>query len=126
MRDLDWKDFEDSVQYVAAKNNGVNLILTRDAKGFEQGNIPVISPHGFIKKNTRMPSGFPQDRRRLSKISSVSGLLKKQYGNKDKKILDKIKRNNPYFEDFITEAYIHSNAIEGNTLSYAENLFNHI
>ena len=48
--DLDWKDFEDSVQYAAAKNNGVDLILTRDAKGFEQSNIPVISPHGFIEK----------------------------------------------------------------------------
>ena len=48
--DLDWKDFENSVQYAAAKNNGVDLILTRDAKGFEQSNIPVISPHGFIEK----------------------------------------------------------------------------
>lgn len=41
-------------------------------------------------------------------------------GIKDKNILDKIKRNNPYFKDFITRSVYHSNAIEGNTLSYAE------
>ncbi len=31
-----------------------------------------------------------------------------------------IKSNRPYFEDFITRSTYHSNAIEGNTLSYAE------
>lgn len=41
-------------------------------------------------------------------------------GIRDKGIYDKIKRNNPYFEDFITRSVYHSNAIEGNTLSYAE------
>ena len=37
-----------------------------------------------------------------------------------KSIYDSIKRNNPYFEDFVTRSVHHSNAIEGNTLSYAE------
>ena len=41
-------------------------------------------------------------------------------GMKDKTIYDKIRRNNPYFEDFITRNIYHSNAIEGNTISYAE------
>lgn len=41
-------------------------------------------------------------------------------GIKDKNIFDKIRRNNPYFEDFITRSIYHSNAIEGNTISYAE------
>lgn len=41
-------------------------------------------------------------------------------GIKDKNIYDKIRRNNPYFEDFITRSIYHSNAIEGNTISYAE------
>ncbi len=41
-------------------------------------------------------------------------------GIRDKGKYDKIKRNNPYFEDFITRSVYHSNAIEGNTLSYAE------
>ena len=39
---------------------------------------------------------------------------------KSKNICDKIRRNNPYFEDFITRSIYHSNAIEGNTLSFAE------
>lgn len=41
-------------------------------------------------------------------------------GIKDKNIFDKIRRNNPYFEDFITRSIYNSNAIEGNTISYAE------
>ncbi|MEG2814201.1 MAG: Fic family protein [Oscillospiraceae bacterium] len=36
------------------------------------------------------------------------------------KITDFIKSNEHYFEDFITRSTYHSNAIEGNTLSYAE------
>jgi len=36
------------------------------------------------------------------------------------KIMDFIKSNNAYFEDYITRNTYHSNAIEGNTLSYAE------
>lgn len=39
---------------------------------------------------------------------------------KSKTLFDKIRRNNPYFEDFITRSIYHSNAIEGNTLSFAE------
>jgi Fic family protein len=36
------------------------------------------------------------------------------------KIIDFIKSNNKYFEDYITRSTYHSNAIEGSTLSYAE------
>lgn len=36
------------------------------------------------------------------------------------RIVDFIKSNNDYFEDFITRSTYHSNGIEGNTLSYAE------
>ena len=39
---------------------------------------------------------------------------------KGKTIINKIKRNNPYFEDLITRSVYHSNKIEGSTLSYAE------
>ncbi len=35
-------------------------------------------------------------------------------------IIEFIKSNNDYFEDFITRSTYHSNSIEGNTLSYAE------
>lgn len=41
-------------------------------------------------------------------------------GIKDKNIFDKIRRNNPYFEDFVTRSIYNSNAIEGSTISYAE------
>ena len=39
---------------------------------------------------------------------------------KSKTILQKIKRNKPYFEDLITRSVYHSNRIEGNTLSLPE------
>ena len=39
---------------------------------------------------------------------------------KSKSLYDKIKRNRPYFESFITRSIYHSNAIEGNTMSYAD------
>lgn len=39
---------------------------------------------------------------------------------KSKDIFDKISRNDPYFEDFITRSIYNSNAIEGSTLSYVE------
>lgn len=39
---------------------------------------------------------------------------------KNKSIIDVIKRNDPYFEEYITRSVYHSNAIEGNTLSYYE------
>ena len=35
-------------------------------------------------------------------------------------IIDFIKSNSSYFQDFISRSTYHSNAIEGNTLSYAE------
>lgn len=41
-------------------------------------------------------------------------------GIKNKTLIDMIKRNDNYFEDYITRSVYHSNAIEGNTLSYYE------
>lgn len=41
-------------------------------------------------------------------------------GIKNKTLIDMIKRNNCYFEDYITRSVYHSNAIEGNALSYYE------
>lgn len=41
-------------------------------------------------------------------------------GIKNKNLINVIKRNDNYFEDFITRSVYHSNAIEGNTLSYYE------
>lgn len=41
-------------------------------------------------------------------------------GIKNKRVKNKIRRNNNYFNDLITRSVHHSNAIEGNTLSYFE------
>lgn len=41
-------------------------------------------------------------------------------GIKNKSLIDSIRRCDPYFEDMITRSVYHSNAIEGNTLSYYE------
>lgn len=41
-------------------------------------------------------------------------------GIKNKTLIDMIRRNNEYFEDYITRSVYNSNAIEGSTLSYYE------
>lgn len=41
-------------------------------------------------------------------------------GIKNKSLIAAIRRNDNYFEDYITRSVYHSNAIEGNTLSYYE------
>lgn len=41
-------------------------------------------------------------------------------GIKNKSLIDTIRRNDNYFEDYITRSVYHSNAIEGSTLSYYE------
>lgn len=42
-------DFEDSVLYTSAYMSGVDVIITRDEKGFNKSNIPVYTPKEFIK-----------------------------------------------------------------------------
>lgn len=41
---LDFEDFEDAVQYACAVLYGVNAIVTRDASGFVNAEIPVVLP----------------------------------------------------------------------------------
>ena len=45
---LRWKDFEDAVQYVTAKENNVDYIITRNETDFKNSDIPCISPTDFI------------------------------------------------------------------------------
>ena len=45
-----WKDFEDAVQYSVAETNGVDYIISRDVKGFEEDTIPCYSPKEFLIK----------------------------------------------------------------------------
>lgn len=46
---IDGIDFEDTLQYVAAKETGCNYIITRDKKGFIISDIPVYTPTDFLK-----------------------------------------------------------------------------
>ena len=41
-------DYEDSVIYAAAKYAGVDMIVTRDKKGFKQSEVNVVSPQEFL------------------------------------------------------------------------------
>lgn len=41
---LNWKDFEDAVQYSAAVSNNIDAIITRNMKGFSQGEVKICTP----------------------------------------------------------------------------------
>ena len=47
--EIDGPDFEDTLQYVAAKEKKCDYIITRDKKGFSNSDIPVYSPKEFLK-----------------------------------------------------------------------------
>ncbi|MDR2476208.1 MAG: PIN domain-containing protein [Treponema sp.] len=44
---LRWKDFEDAVQFAAARESGAAVIITRNMTGYETSAIPCISPAAF-------------------------------------------------------------------------------
>lgn len=44
----DYADFEDTVQYFAAKREQVDYILTRDTNGFKMSEIPVMNITEFL------------------------------------------------------------------------------
>ena len=48
--DLNWDDFEDSVQYVAGKGISADYIVTRNPKDFADSQIEVILPEKFLDK----------------------------------------------------------------------------
>jgi len=48
--DLQWDDFEDSVQYVAGQNISAKYIVTRNPKDFSDSHIKVLSPEEFINQ----------------------------------------------------------------------------
>ena len=47
---MDWKDFEDSVQYAAAVLGTVDCIITRNKGDYEAREIPVLTPKEFLMK----------------------------------------------------------------------------
>jgi len=46
---LDWDDFEDSVQYVVGEGFSANYIITRNIDDYASGSISVVTPEQFIK-----------------------------------------------------------------------------
>ena len=50
--DLEWEDFEDSVQYVVGEDLAVDFIVTRNIKDFVSGSIPAVTPEQFIESIT--------------------------------------------------------------------------
>ena len=49
----DWPDFEDALQYFAARATpAVSAIITRDPAGFQLGLLPVLSPAAALQQLT--------------------------------------------------------------------------
>jgi hypothetical protein len=47
---IGFDDFEDGVQFISAKSNSkINLIVTRDKKGFKKSDIPVADANQAIQ-----------------------------------------------------------------------------
>lgn len=43
-----WKDMEDCVQYLVAKREEADYLITRNEKDFSNSDIPVLSPSEFL------------------------------------------------------------------------------
>lgn len=45
---VDFRDFEDMVQMMIAKEEGADLIVTRNVKDFRNSPVPVLTPSQFL------------------------------------------------------------------------------
>ena len=50
--DLDWSDFEDSVQFVVGESLSADYIITRNVQDFSSSPIPAVTPEHFIQEIT--------------------------------------------------------------------------
>jgi len=82
------KDFEDSVIYTSAEYFNIDIIITRDKKGFQQSNIKVMKPSDFLKdyqvidsKNnyTDYENEILEDLKDLKSSMSESGIKTNKY-----------------------------------------------
>ena len=48
--ELEWSDFEDSVQYAVAYLNEMDVIVTRNAADYKRAELSVWSPEQIVKK----------------------------------------------------------------------------
>jgi predicted nucleic acid-binding protein len=49
---LDWDDFEDSVQYTVGESFSADYIVTRNTQDYSSGSIPAVTPEQFIRAVT--------------------------------------------------------------------------
>ena len=49
----DFKDFEDAIQYYAAIESDIDIIITRNLKDFKKSELPVMTAHQFLKMNKK-------------------------------------------------------------------------
>ena len=50
--DLDWDDFEDSVQYMVGESFAADYIVTRNTKDYSSGSIPAVTPEEFLQADS--------------------------------------------------------------------------
>jgi predicted nucleic acid-binding protein len=49
LNDEDFKDFEDALQYFSAIEYGLDLIITRNLKDFQQSSLPVMTAGQYVQ-----------------------------------------------------------------------------
>lgn len=45
----DFKDFEDAIQYLTAKENGISILITRNIKDYKKADIKILNAEEFLK-----------------------------------------------------------------------------
>jgi len=50
LNDVDFKDYEDALQYYSALENGANVIITRNLKDFQKSKIPVLTAEQYLQR----------------------------------------------------------------------------
>ena len=45
----EFTDFEDAIQYFAAVNNGISIIITRNKADYKKSKIPVVTAEEYLK-----------------------------------------------------------------------------
>ena len=50
--DLEWDDFEDSVQYIVGGSFSADYIITRNTEDFASGSIIAVTPEEFLRNIT--------------------------------------------------------------------------
>jgi predicted nucleic acid-binding protein len=52
--EMEWDDFEDSVQFIVGEGLSVDYIVSRNAQDFFAGTIPAITPEQLIQLNAEI------------------------------------------------------------------------